>query len=161
MTGLDIQKNLDAVVLDLQTKGKGQTVEMMFRNPDNSSNVLPLSSDAQGVVDVGQLSAIQTVVDALKDAADTYAAQIAPVTAAQADFKYAREQHQQLIDDASTARLALSDALFNDPIYQNAKGALDTARADVGYINASFEYKDLNTSENIAEISRAKGSYLA
>ena len=61
MTGQEIQDRLDAIVVDLQTKGKVQT--FFFRDSDNVPNVLPLSSTAQGVVNAGQLADIQAVVE--------------------------------------------------------------------------------------------------
>ena len=56
MTGADIQGVLDAIVLDLQTKGKGKSVSILMRNENNNQTVLELGSDVNGVVDAGQLA---------------------------------------------------------------------------------------------------------
>ena len=160
MTGQDFQDKLDAIVVDLQTVGKGQTIQVMFRQSDNSSLILPLSSTVGGVVNVAQLTAIQDEVDALKTVADAYTTEYAPVQAALETFNTERAGHQVLIDAASGARTALNTALQADVAYQTAKTALDAARADVGFIAAQAEYQGDNVSENYAELSNAKGKYL-
>lgn len=160
MTGQDFQDRLDAIILDLQTKGKGQTVNIMFRNSDNTPNILPLSSDANGVVNAAQLAAIQDFIGIMQDVADEYNQAHAPVDAALEAFKTAQAPHQALIEAAATARKNLSDALEADQDYQDAKTALDTARQDLGYIGAASEYKTQHVSENYAELQSAKGKYV-
>ncbi len=160
MTGQEVQDKLDAVVTDLQTTGKGQTTQFMFRDASNQPQILPLSSDANGVVDAVQLAAIQTFVDTLKDVVTNYNAAVAPVKAASETFKLAKANHQALYDDASTARTALNTALENDANYQAAKTAYDVERNDIEYQNARAAYAENNASENIAELTAAKGSYV-
>lgn len=72
MLAMEIQDRLDAIVHDLQFAGKGKTVQLMFRDASNQPHILPLSSNAAGVVDAAQLTAVQTFVNGLKTAADTY-----------------------------------------------------------------------------------------
>lgn len=160
MTGQDIQDRLDALVADLQTKGKGQTVNVMFRNPNNSPNILPLSSDANGVVDAGQLAAIQAVVDGLIQPADDLTTFSAPVMQASEAFKTASQPHEPLRVAAQDANAALKTALENDANYQAARAALDTARANQDYIDAQTSYKNLNVSENFAALGQARGEYV-
>lgn len=160
MTGQDIQDRLDAIVADLQTKGKGQTVNIMFRNPNNSPNILPLSSDAQGVVDAAQLAAIQAVVDGLIEPADDLTTYSAPVSAAGEAFKTASQPHEPLRVAAQDANAALKTALENDANYQAAKTALETARQNQDYIDAQTSYKNLNVSENFAALGQARGEYV-
>ncbi len=160
MNGLDIQANLDAVVTDLQTKGKGQSVEFMFRNADNSSNVLVLSSNSAGVVNAAQLATVQAFVDVLKTAADAYSTQNTPLSLLREDYKTTRAVHQTLIDASAAARENLAEALANDIAFDEARQALEAARIAPAYVAAVAEFKEQNASENIAEISRAKGSYL-
>lgn len=159
MTGQDIQDRLDAIVEDLQTKGKGQTVQVMFRDGDNHPAVLPLSSDVNGVVDAAQLNDIQLFINDLKTFADDYEQRRAPVLVANEAYNTAREPHQALIDAASLARKNLSDALTADAQYQAAKTALETARQNADYITASNFYKTMHVSENYAELQSAKGNY--
>lgn len=159
MTGQDFQDKLDALVVDLQTKGKGQTVNIMFRDNTNSPSIFPLSSTAQGVVNAGQLAAIQAVINDLKPMADDYTVNYAPVQTALDNFKTAQAPHEALITAASTARATLQTALDGDNAYQTAKTALDAARADADYISASAAYKSENVSENYSELSNAKGKY--
>lgn len=160
MTGQDIQDRLDTIVADLQTKGKGQSVNIMFRNPNNSPNILPLSSDAQGVVDAAQLAAIQAVVDGLIEPADDLTTYSAPVSAAGEAFKTASQPHEPLRVAAQDANAALKTALENDANYQAAKTALDTARSNQDYIDAQTSYKNLNVSENFAALGQARGEYV-
>ena len=160
MTGQDIQDKLDEIVADLQTNGKGKTVEILLRAEDNTTIALPLSSDGAGVVDNNQLTAVQNFIDSLKPLADTYETELAPVKAASEIFRTAREVHQQLVDEASAARTALTDALDADQDYQDAKTAYDTARQDAGYIAARNSYKTFNISENFGNLSDAKGKYI-
>jgi len=160
MTGQDIQDRLDAVVADLQTKGKGQTVNIMFRNPNNSPNILPLSSDAQGVANAGQLAAVQAFIDGLIEPADDLTTFSAPVTAASEAFKTASQPHEPLRVAAQDANAALKTALENDANYQAAKTALDTARANQDYIDAQTSYKNLNVSENFAALGQTRGEYV-
>lgn len=63
----------------------------MFRDANNQPLVLPLSSNAQGVVDAAQLSAVQTFINGLKTAADTYNTDTAPYTAKALELKVIRE----------------------------------------------------------------------
>jgi hypothetical protein len=80
MTSQEIQDRVDALVTDLQTKGKGKSVNVMFRGSNGQPNILPLSSDANGVVNASQLAAIQAVADGLKTAATDYYTATAPYT---------------------------------------------------------------------------------
>lgn len=160
MTGQDIQDRLDGIVADLQTKGKGQTVNVMFRNSGNTPNILPLSSTPAGVVNAAQLAAIQTIVDDMKAYADDYEAARVPVSAAIDAFTTAQAPHQALIDAASNARSTLNDALDADANYQTAKTNLETARANPLYISATNDYKTQNVSENYSELQSAKGKYV-
>ena len=59
MNGQDFQDKLGAIVNDLQTVGRGRTVEILFRDQMNTSLILPLSSTAAGVVDAAQLDQVQ------------------------------------------------------------------------------------------------------
>ena len=87
MTAQDFLDRLDAIVLDLQTDGKGKTVNIMFRNANNQPNILPLSSDANGVVNAAQLAAVVDVVGFYSDFVQDYTAAIAPYTAKAAELK--------------------------------------------------------------------------
>ena len=80
MLALEIQERLDAIVYDLQFAGKGKTVQLMFRDANNQPQILPLSSNAAGVVDAAQLATVQTFINGLKTAADTYNTATAPYT---------------------------------------------------------------------------------
>lgn len=160
MTGQDFQDRLDAIVRDLQTVGKGQEVAILFRGSDNQPSVLTLSSDSSGVVDATALTGIQNYINPLKTIADTYETERVPVMEALEEFNAARAVHQTLIDAASAARTALNDALEADADYQAAKDILTSARTDVDYIAAKTAYEFNNTSENFAELSQAKGSYI-
>jgi hypothetical protein len=160
MTDQDFQDRLDALVADLQTKGKGQTVNVMFRNQDNSPNILPLSSDANGVVNAAQLQAIQNVVSELAGYAGELVETSAPVQAASEAFKTASAPHEALRIAAQTANAALRDALAGDPAYQAAKAALDNARANPLYVSVSQQYERYNVSENYAALGQAKGEYI-
>ncbi len=160
MTGQDMQVRLDAIVADLQTKGKGQSVNIMFRNPNNSPNILPLSSDVNGVVNAAQLAAVQAFIDGLIEPADDLTTYSAPVTAASEAFKTASQPHEPLRVAAQDANVALKTALENDANYQAAKTALETARANLDYIDAQMSYKNLNVSENVAELGSATGQYV-
>lgn len=160
MTGQDFQDKLDAIVVDLQTKGKGQTVQILLRSADNSSNVFPLSSNQSGVVDIQQLQTVQTFINNMKPTADAYETERAPVSAAYESFKTASAPHQGLADAASLARKAYSDATAADPTFQAAKNALDSIRNDPDYIAAITSYADANVSENFGNLSDAKGKYV-
>jgi len=160
MTGQDFQDKLDAIVADLQTAGKGKTINLMFRANGGAANVLPLSSTAGGVVNAGQLAAVQSFVDDLKGIADTYTTEYAPVTAASEAFRLAQVPHEALTEAARVARVALSDALTADAPYQAAKTALDNARTVATYIDARTQYEAENVSENYSELSSAKGKYV-
>lgn len=160
MTGQEIQDRLAALVADLQTRGKNQSINIMFRRPNNSPLVLPLSSDAGGVVDAAQLAAVQTFVSDLIEPADELNAYSAPVVAASETFKTASQPHESLRLAAQEANAALKTALDADADYQTAKQALDAARANQDYINAQTAYKNLNVSENFAALGQAKGEYV-
>lgn len=159
MIGQDFQDKLDAIVLDLQTKGKGQLVKIAFRGADNDTFIMPLSSDANGVVNAQELSNLQAVVNNMKPFADNYETQRSPVQAALEDFKTAQEPHQGLFDAAAVARKNLSDALEADQTYQAAKEFLENLRQDNFYIDAVNAYKANNVSENFGNLSDAKGKY--
>ena len=161
MTGQDFQDKLDAIVLDLQTAGKGKVVKMAFRGADNDTFDMILSSDVNGVVDAAQLAAIQAQIDNLKPLADALETESAPVKAASEAFTTAREVHRNLIDAATDARVALSAALEADQGYQNAKTTYDTARQDPDYVAARTAYKSQNVSENFGNLSDSRGKYLA
>ncbi len=160
MTGQDYQDRLDAIVTDLQTKGKGQTVQMLFRDDTNSAVPFSLSSDANGVVNAAQLQAIDDFLQGLKQVANSYETSSAPVSAANEAFKAAQVPHQGLMDNAKASRDALSAALEADPTYRTAKANLDAARTDATYIASSADYKLQNVSENYAELQAAKGKYV-
>ena len=160
MTGQDFQDRLEALVVDLQTVGKGKTVTIMFRDDENATVILPLSSDVSGVVNATQLGEVQYYLNLYKPVADAYETERAPVTAALETFKTEQSGHQALIDAASTARVALATALEADAGYQAAKTALDAARADVGYIDAVEAYRANNVSENFGNLGDAKGKYV-
>lgn len=160
MIGQDFQDKLDAIVEDLQTKGKGQSVEVMLRGIDNTTNIFPLSSDANGIVNAAQLDALRDFITDLKPLADAYETEYAPVKVALDAFKTAQQPHEGLMTAATNARKALSDALAADANYQAAKTALDNARNDADYIAAAEAYKGSNVSENFGNLSDAKGKYV-
>lgn len=160
MTGQDFQDKLDAIVTDLQTTGKGQTVSIALRGADNSFTELLLSSSAGGVVVENQLDQIQSFIDAFKPVADNYEARREPVMAALDAFNVRRATHQAAIDAASAARATLNTALEADATYQGLKTALDTARADVDYVAAVSAYQADNISENFGNLGDAKGKYI-
>ncbi|MDQ3750429.1 MAG: hypothetical protein M3367_15650 [Acidobacteriota bacterium] len=160
MTGQDFQDKLDALVLDLQTVGKGQTIQVPLRNSANVTTIYPLSSDAAGVVNTAQLAAIQAVIDTLKPIATDFSTELAPVRTAGEDFTAARADHQALATAASAARTALSTALAADPAFQTAKTAVDAARSNPDYVAARTAYKDNNVSENYSNLSEARGKYI-
>ena len=159
MTGQDLQDRLDAIIEDLQTKGKGQTVQIMFRDNTNSAFTMPLSSDANGVVNAAQLNQVQIAVDALKPFADEYEDRRGIYEPLLEAYQTARAVHQPLIDAYSAARTALQDAFENDVNYQNAKTALNDARLDPDYVAAVQAYKIENVSENYQELQAARGKY--
>lgn len=162
MTGADVQGRLDAIVTDLQSvEGRGKTINFMFRNPDNSPNILPISSDANGVVNVAQLAAVQTVVDGLIVALNAYNTTVAPVRTASESFKTVRETLAPLATTAQTAAVALREAQAADPNFTAAKTAFEQARTDPAYVAASTAYRENNISENIAELASARGSFIA
>ncbi len=160
MTGQDFQNKLDALVADLQTKGKGQTVEVLLRGADNSTQVFPLSSTIGGEVNDGQLQAIQDFIGELMPHADAYETDIAPVKAALEVFKTAQEPHEALMTAATAARQNLNAALEADAGYQTAKTALDAARSNPVYVASSEAYKSNNVSENFGNLGDAKGKYV-
>ena len=160
MTGVDFTAKIEAIILDLQTTGKGKTVNFMFRNQNGTPNILPLSSDANGVVNVDQRDVVLNAITGLSDSADAYNTEYAPVQAASEAFKTAQTPHDALIEAARVARVALTDALAADPAYQTAKTALDNARLVPAYIAARDDYQARNVSENFSELSNAKGKYV-
>ena len=160
MTGQDIGSKVDALVADLQTKGRGQTINILFRNPDNSPRIMPLSSDASGVVNVAQLAAIRTFLTGTMDAATNLATLSVPVTNASNDIKEALVQHEALITASQTASKALSEALLSDDSYQSFKRNLAEAQADADYISATLAYKNQNVAQNYAALISAKGEYI-
>jgi len=160
MTGQEFEDKLDAIVLDLQTAGKGKTINLMFRNQGGTPNILPLSSDVNGVINGAQLAAIQNFIVDLGDSANAYNTEYAPVQAASEAFKTAQTPHNALIEAARVARVALSDALTADLAYQTAKTALDNARLVPAYIAVREDYQARNVSENFSELSNAKGKYV-
>lgn len=159
MTGQDFQDKVDALVVDLQTKGKGQLIDVIMRGSDNAPSIATLSSNPQGVVNAAQLAPLQTFVNTLKPIADAYETARVPVDAANEAFKTAQAPHEALMTAATNARKALNDALDGDAGYQTAKTALDAARADAGYISAVEAYKNFNLSENYGNLGDAKGKY--
>ena len=158
MTGQDFQDKLDALVADMTGKPNIGT-EVALRAEDNTLAVRPLSTDANGVVNAAQLQTIQTQINGLKVIADDYEAARAPVTATSQAFKTAQTPHENLIEAARVARVALNDALTADADYQTAKTALDNAKADPAYVNSSTLYATENVSENFGNLSDAKGKY--
>ncbi len=160
MTGQDFQDKLNAIVTDLQTVGRGQTVIASLRGTNNQVQEFPLTSDAGGVVDGRQLSVLQKFIDNLKPVADTYIMELAPVSAASEAFNGQRATHQVLIDAASAARVELNDALESDEVYQQLKDALEEARMDAEYIAAREAYRVNNVSENFGNLGDAKGKYV-
>ena len=159
MTGVDFQDKLDAIVLDLQTKGKGRYVQVALRDDGNNNQTFTISSDANGVVNAAQLADIQAFINDLKPVADSFTTEYEPVKTASEAFRVASIPHQALSDAATAARVAFQDALNADPNYQATKTALDTARNDPAYIAARDAYQTLNISENFGNISDAKGKY--
>lgn len=160
MTGQDFQEKLDAIVTDLQTVGRGQTVTASLRGTNNQLREFPLSSDAGGVVNADQLTNLQKFIDDLKPVADTYVMELAPVSAASEAFNVQRATHQASIDAASAARVALQDELLADPQYQALQTALEEARSDAEYIQAREAYRVNNVSENFGNLGDAKGKYI-
>ncbi len=159
MTGQDFQLKLDAIVRDLQTVGKGRTVTITLRAPDNSVTNLPLSSTAEGMVSRGELTAIKNFIAPLKESADSFFSASAPVAAASEAFRTAGVPFTALADAATLARKSLSDAQFADPVYQAAKSALENARLEPNYLDAKYAYESQNTVENFGNLGDAKGKY--
>ena len=160
MTGADFQMKLDAIVADLQTSGKGQTVQVLFRAANNQPTVFPLSSSPTGIVDAEQLRAIQAFTDVLKPLADKYELERAPVTAALDTFNAQRLTHQRAIEAATAARVALNDELLADADYQEFSRILEAARIAPEYVEAAAIYNSNNVSENYSELTAAKGKYI-
>lgn len=162
MTGQDFQDKLAAIVADLQTRGKGQTVTIAFRNQNNTITNFSLSSDINGVVSAAQMSAVSDYIadNQLAAAADMLNDVSAPVDAAREAFKIAQAPHQALITAATAARGALQTALDADPVYRSAKTALDAAQNNPDYTTARENYRVGNISENFGNLSDAKGKYI-
>ena len=159
MTGQDFQDKLDALVEDLQIRGKGQSIDIVFRGGDNKTTAMKLSSDAQGVVSATELADIQSFINPLKAIADVYAIEYEPVQTALEAFKTAQTPHEALIAAASLARKNLADALEADANYHAKKTALETARNAPAYIDAREDYVANNVSENFGNLGDAKGKY--
>lgn len=160
MTGQDIQDRLDALVVDLQTVGKGQTINILMRDSNNAPSIFPLSSTAAGIVNGAQLSAIQAFINPLKVIANDNVAATTPVSTASESFKTASAPHESLRTSAQTATAALKTALDGDAAYQSAKTALESARLDAAYVSSTQSYRQNNVSENFAELQNAKGAYV-
>ncbi len=160
MTGQDFENKSGAIVTDLQTAGRGRTVQILFRDSSNASLILPLSSTAAGIVDAGQLKEVQNFLDMIEPVADNYEAVRIPVVAAQTAFNARRATHQAIIDAATAARDAATAELLADATLQTLSTALDTARANPGYVQGVALYVDANVSENYSELSAAKGKYV-
>ena len=74
-------------------------------------------------------------------------------------FRTRRAAHQNLIDAATAARIALQDALAADNDYQAADTALKAAQTDPDYVAARTAYQNNNVSENFGNLSEARGKY--
>lgn len=159
MTGQQIQEALDALVVDLQTRGKGQTIQMAIRDEDNNLSVQSLSSDAGGAVNAAQLATLQSFVDGFAPVADAYETARAPIAGLNETFKTAQAPHEPLMTAAANARKALNDALEADAVYQAAKTALETARANPVYVAAVSAYDNSNVVEFVQALRSAKGEY--
>lgn len=163
MTGQDFQDKLNAIVLDLQTAGKGQTVNIAMRGLNGAVSVFPLSSSVGGVVSQAQLAAINGFLadNSILDAANSYADARPIIDAPLAAFKAALQPHTALSEAATLARKNFNDALAADASYQAAKTTLDNARTDADYISSVAAYKESYVSENFGNLSDAKGKYIA
>ena len=96
----------------------------------------------------------------IEPVADNYEAVRIPVVAAQTAFNARRATHQAIIDAATAARDAATAELLADATLQTLSTALDTARANPGYVQGVALYVDANVSENYSELSAAKGKYV-
>ncbi len=161
MTGTDIQQRFEAIIVDLQTVGKGLGIIIVFRNSNNAAQEFTLSSDNNGVTDDAERENLQTYIDEeLKLPADDYNIALIPVTAASEALLIQQIPHQALIDAASAARIALQNALLAVEDYQQAKAVLEAARANPVFIEKRDVYIAKNVSENYAELANAKGKYI-
>ncbi len=160
MTGQDFTDTIDALVVDLQTKGKGQTVNIALRGADNITNDFRLSSDVNGIVNDGELKTLRSAILDASVAADGYSVAIVPVQMASEAFKLAAAPFMPLADAASLARKNYNDAILADAPYQAAKTALDAARNDPAYVASLTAYRNLNVSENFGNLGDAKGKYV-
>lgn len=160
MTAQDVQTRLDTIVSDLQNKAKGKTTNIMFRDANNLPAIKPLSSDANGVVDAAQLADVQAFVDTLKTALTNYNTASAPVEAATETFKTERTRNLPTIEAARVAAENLKTTLEADAAYTAAKTQVETARSEPGYVSATEVYRNGNISENIAELTQARGAYV-
>ena len=120
MTGQDFQDRLDAIKTDLQTDGKGKTINIMFRQFGNTPYILPLSSDANGVINLAQLNAVEDFVSDLGALADQYLIDTAPYTAKAAELKAIAESAQY---QEARANYKNNNVSENYAELQNAKGA--------------------------------------
>lgn len=159
MSGQEFQDKIDAIVEDLQTRGRGQSVNIVLRNADNAPVVFTVSSNSTGVVDGTQLRNLEDFVSILMPLADGYEAARIPVEAALGTFKTAQIPHTALVTAATAARATLNTALEADATYQTAKTALTNARNLPAYISAVAQYKENNLSENFGNLGDAKGKY--
>jgi len=159
MTGANFQTKLDGIIEDLQTDFPNHSVQIPLRGSNNAITVYPLSS-VGGVVNAGQLATLQAAVDALKPMADTYTSERAPVVTALESFNTEKARFTTEANAVSTARTTLESALEADAPYQSAKTAIDTARADAGYIAANTAYVSNNVSENFGNLGDARGNYI-
>ena len=161
MTGQDIQDKLGQIVTDLQTTAKGKTAQIAFRQNGGNLAIFPLSSDVNGVVQVGQLEAIQDFLDdGIKDVADAFETASVPVKATSEAFRLQRATHQTAIDAASAAREALNAELEADDLYQDAKTDYEAASTNPVYISARNDYQSNFVSENYGNLSDARGTYI-
>lgn len=159
MTGIEIQQRLEAIIVDLQTVGKGLGIVIVFRGSNNAALEFPLSSDNQGVINDTERENLQAFVDGLKLIADNYAFPNGLVQNSANALKAATLPHEALIEAARVAREAVNAVLAADSVYQAAKTQLDNDRADVDYITFGEQFRQNNVSENYAELANAKGKY--
>ena len=75
-TGTEIQKRYDDLKADLSASALGDAVkkqvQISLRQPDNSLQVMTINADATGLLNAGEVAAVQTLVDAMKIAQDDF-----------------------------------------------------------------------------------------
>ena len=108
MTGIDFQNKLDALVEDLQKKGKVRSIEIPGRTTNNTTGIFNLSSDANGVVNASELNQVQNFIDPLKLIADNYEVEYEPVKSASEALRLAQMPHEALITAASATASSVS-----------------------------------------------------